>query len=858
MPSTAPIFRPSALAVALLFAGAASSVLAQDNPGDPGAGVPTGAPPAAISPVIPGSFNYQNAPVNSILDTYEQLSGMHLVRDANLAGVPPVSLNATGLSKPEMLKLIRAVLILNGISIQPIDAKTEKVVTVGTNKNPRSEGLTIYTRLSDLPDTDQVVTFYMPLNYINPQEAVGIFTQTAPVHTYGAYVPAPSAQGVVVTEEASVVRELAALKDLIDIPPAKVTTIFIQLERADSDKIADTLNKMLGLGPNGAPAANAGAGGQVLVPPTLGNSEPLSNEKNLISGPATIISDPRSNRLVITTRPVNLPFIQQVVAQLDQPDIFTIPQRHALRYVIASDILPALEAAIAQGKDEEDEVKKDQQAAQSSSQAKSGGGGASSPAPSANNNEGSSSGGTGSATAITPALTQPAENDVPTVVTVGKTRLMADNRSNSIIVFGSPDIVGRVFSMIDQLDQKPLQVYLRTVIGSLTLSEDKQFGVDLLQKFQKIGQGGLATSNLNSSAAGSTVAGPSTVGNNSFPNPATLGSNGAFAGNLLSATGFTIYGAIGSTLDAYVSALESTDRFKIISTPSVYTSNNKLAIIANGQQIPVPSNITSGFTGSTSSNGLTTTASVSYEDVLLQLDIIPLINAEKEVTLQVRQTNNTTNGSVSISGNSVPIIATQEINTEVTVKNKQTVVIGGLIRDTTERNAQGLPWLSDIPVLGYLFGAVDKAKKRDELIIMIQPTVVETEADQIAVDETQKQRTILGQEAVEAAEGAAASQPVAMPLSPGAIDTGNAGATLSVPSGEPGSPYNSKGIHYRNDTSAGSVTAPAPTAAPVSALTSPPTPPVAIPGQKPTASPDVQYGALPPVNPPKPTPTTAP
>jgi type II secretory pathway component GspD/PulD (secretin) len=227
------------------------------------------------------------------------------------------------------------------------------------------------------------------------------------------------------------------------------------------------------------------------------------------------------------------------------------------------------------------------------------------------------------------------------------------------------------------------------------------------------------------------------------------------------ATGLTLYGAIGSTLNAYVRALASTNRFKIISRPSVYTANNRLAVIASGSQVPVPSNITSGFTGSTTDNGLTTTASVAYENVLLKLEIIPLINANREVTLKIHQTNDTLGANNVISGNEVPTINTQEINTELTVPDKSTVVIGGLISDTTNRTTSGVPWLSDIPGLGYLFKDTNKTKERDELIIMIQPSVVDTEADQIAVNEVEKERTILGTEAATAAGGVSLAPPPA-------------------------------------------------------------------------------------------------
>jgi type II secretion system protein D len=659
--------------------------------------------------------SFQNTPVTSVLDVYEQLSGIHLIRDATLAGVPPISINATGLDRAATLRMIESALLLNGIAIVPLDARTAKVVAVTAARNPRSEGVRLYANAADLPQQDQVVSYYMALNYISPDEAKAIFDQQAPVHSYGSYVPAPSAQAIILTEDTSVLRQLIALKELIDVPPAQVKSEFIQLHRADAEKVADILNNLL-------------QAKQTPGLPGLQRQSPSAQE-SLISGSAEIIPDPRSNRLLIATRPANMALLTQLATELDQADDFITPQSRPLKYVLANDILPALEAALAEGKDELTEIKTPtaENAAQGTS---------AQPSTSATTGTGTASGATISA--ITAPLAAPAENNAPTVATIGKTRLLADNRSNSIIVFGTPDAVERVFNMIDQLDKKPLQVYLATVIGELTVSEGLEFGIDILQKFQHVGSGGLASSNLNTTTATTSSA---------VPEP----------GSLLSSTGFpifsglTLYGAIGSTIDAYVRALESTNRFKIVSRPSVYTTNNRLAVIASGSEVPIPGTTVSGFTGSTNTNDLVSSSSIQYQQVLLQLDIIPLINADKQVTLKIRQTNNTLGANTLISGNEIPSINTQEINTEVTVPDKSTIVIGGLISDTSKRTTGGVPWLSDIPVLGYLFKDTQKSKERDELIIMIQPTVVATDADQIAVNETEKQRTILGKEAEEAA-----------------------------------------------------------------------------------------------------------
>jgi general secretion pathway protein D len=686
-----------------------------------------------------GFSNFQNTPVTSILDNYEQISGKHLIRDVSLSGLPPITLNANGVGREEFLRLIEATLLLNGVAIVPVDDNTAKVVSIASNKNPRSEGVKLYANADAIPKDDEVVSYYMPLSYISPQEAVAIFTNQAPVHVYGAYIPAPTAQAVIVTENTGVVRELIALKELIDVPPARVTSEFVQLTRADAEKVADLLNKMLEPKKENQPQGAE----QVAVPPNVGNEAPMSNERDLLSGPAEIVADPRSNRILIVTRPVNLPFLRQMIGELDRPDSFMEPQRRSLKYVLAQDILPALAGSLAQGKDEEDEAKAAASSAPSNSSNSNPVQGASTPTSNnstlQNGNGGQQTGGSEEQ-----ALTDPTQNNVPTIVTIGKTRLLADNRSNSIIVFGTPDVVARVNDMIDQLDRKPLQVYLATVIGQLTVGQGMEFGIDILQKFQQASSYGAATGLINT-AAGTSAAG--------VPEPSAVTSAAGFP----LASGLTIYGAIGNTVNAYVRALETTNRFKIISRPSVYTTNNKAALIASGSQIPVPASTTSGFTGS--SSDLVTTSSISYENVLLQLSIIPVINANHQITLRIRQSNDSVGGQQTISGNSIPIIDTQKLDTEVTVPDKSTIVIGGLISDSTERDSSGLPFLSDIPLLGYLFSDTKKNKNRTELIIMIQPTVVDTEADQVVVNEAEKARTILGKEAEEA--GTPPAPPVA-------------------------------------------------------------------------------------------------
>ena len=165
-----------------------------------------------------------------------------------------------------------------------------------------------------------------------------------------------------------------------------------------------------------------------------------------------------------------------------------------------------------------------------------------------------------------------------------------------------------------------------------------------------------------------------------------------------------------------------------------------------------------------------------------------------------------------------------------------------------------MPFLSDIPLLGYLFSDTTKDKERDELIIMIQPTVIETDADQLAANEAEKQRTILGREAVEAANGA-----------PGELPKDNVSEYRTTTSQEiaPAPQIDTKSVTIRayNSKSGTSIhttttTTNTITRVPTSVMTplGPTTPTGPVPALS-SPAPDVGNGKMPAVNPPSPTPS---
>ena len=159
-------------------------------------------------------------------------------------------------------------------------------------------------------------------------------------------------------------------------------------------------------------------------------------------------------------------------------------------------------------------------------------------------------------------------------------------------------------------------------------------------------------------------------------------------------TGTNLYIAAGNYLTTVVHLLESTGRFKVVSRPMVFTSNNKKAIIASGQEIPVPVSTLSNAGTTGINNGVAAVeSSIQFKKVALQLEVVPLINSEKEVSLDILQKIDSVvaGSSTNIGGNSVPTIATRYIRSTVSAPNGATIILGGLIQDNKGRRLQRNP-----------------------------------------------------------------------------------------------------------------------------------------------------------------------
>lgn len=604
----------------------------------------------------------------------------------------------------EAAELLRKAAVLEGFVFteHPDDPNLEVLtVTVGNPVRPGNVGVDVYNESSELPKEDVVITYVMTLNYIKPDQAVQIFQQViGQLGAYGSISAVPNASAVVITEKASLIKSLTQLKNTIDVPGSVQATRFIDVEHADAAEIAVVLNELISAQQTAQQTAGvqrvAGGGGDGAAPTGPGNAGAG------VSTPVQVVADTRTNRILAMGRPVDIVFVENLIREFDIPASQKTFLRRKLRFLTVSEFLPVAGDALTRaftGTGDGATVGGTQRGTQSSA----------SPNNSRNNSRNTnrnSLDGSGGAGANL-SLGDPDATSAPESLLIGRTLLVADNITNSVIVQGPPSALQIIDNLLDELDVKPEQVMISTVIGQLTLNDSTELGLNYLVDGKDVRGGG--------GGGGFSVIGPPDVAAGTFPafNPASI-----------AAGGLRVYGQVGD-LSGYLRALSTKTDFTVLSRPSIFTSNNQKGVISSGERIAIPTE------GGTSTGSFSSGTRIQYEAVVLKLEVIPLVNSDDEITMQIALLSDEQNGNQIIEGAgtnggdlTVPRISTREILTTATVPNNETIVLGGLIVGRTNKDKTGIPILSDIPLVGGLFSSNTQSEDRSELLVFIQPSLV--------------------------------------------------------------------------------------------------------------------------------------
>lgn len=327
----------------------------------------------------------------------------------------------------------------------------------------------------------------------------------------------------------------------------------------------------------------------------------------------------------------------------------------------------------------------------------------------------------------------------------GQTKIIADERSNSLLVFATRSDMEHIKEVISQLDVLLAQVLIESIIMDVDIGNQLQAGVSVVQNPKQFNNsnvtGGGGALNGGGSSFLSTLANLSSNSSSSFGLPT----------NALSG-GLSYFGSIGDTWDIAVQAAEQDNHANIIQRPRIQTSQAKPAQFFVGQTVPyVTSTYNNGYSGGYGGS------SYSQLSVGVELDVTPFINPDGLVVMDINQEIDEISGSTHIDGvGDIPNTVKRTLSSEIAVRNRDTVILGGFVRSNKSHVTSGVPLLKDIPLLGWLFRSTNNQKERSELLVMMRPTVLQTPA--IAAAQTIKEAQRLPGVSAAAAEDAAYTQ----------------------------------------------------------------------------------------------------
>lgn len=305
----------------------------------------------------------------------------------------------------------------------------------------------------------------------------------------------------------------------------------------------------------------------------------------------------------------------------------------------------------------------------------------------------------------------------------------ADEATNSLIITGSGDMLEGIQNVIERLDVPRKQVLVEAIIVEMVADNGKALGVDWMVASES---GGFGASNNSNSLAGLVASG----GFDDDKDDALAGLGTALSAATGGVWGGLNYDPEGTSFAALITALETTKDANILSTPSLMTLDNNEAEIVVGQEVPfVTGSYTS--TGNSGSNPGDPFQTIERENVGITLKVTPHVNDGGNITLEISQEVSGLVGSASDISDGPVVTNERKIQTKVVTGDRETIVLGGLMRDEVQESVSKIPILGDLPLVGRLFKNSSTDVRKTNLMVFIKPTVIGSSQTALEVSEEQ-------------------------------------------------------------------------------------------------------------------------
>lgn len=667
------------------------------------------------------ALNWDAAPVDLVLQTYGEQVGKTILKDPQVPNVNITLKSREGqkLSVDEYLEAIEVVLEMNGIHLEPYG---ESFIRALPRREVRKEGIPLFMdpAAAELDRNPGVVVSVMinfkNISYEEAQKALEGFKSNS-----GILLCFERTNSILVTDTKHNISRMMEIAKSIDVATPVTENVFVrQIQNANAADIQKALQtivedsqKELEKAGKGVQNATSNSSSSSSTGRNLLNrnkkdesASQVSNEslimnvsdadRGMIRGKVLILSDERSNKLIIVTSKANMDFFDNVISQLDvetTPDVKVEVIR--LKYADAEDVADMINDLIGNT---------------SSSSSKNN-----------NQNQNAKAGTSGNLSTKTtkPVANNSASNGESKAgeLTKENVTVLADKRINGLVIMARAVDMPILHQIINAMDIKLAQVLIETVIVEVALEDEIKTGIDWLKTVENNGQG-------LSGGGGDKLL---------IDKVKNIKVTDAIQGTPQGSAGIGYFAHIKDlNLSAIITASKTDNKSKYLASPVIMTVDNKEAVIdatTKRKFISSWQTTSSSYSGS----GMPTPAYES-EDIGIKVKVKPKINPNGTVMLEVEEEYTQVNSKQSMlvptdktyENKDVDIPTIRKMSSDVILEHKQTIVFGGLIENKIILMDAGIPILKDIPYVGrYLFGKTEDKEVRTELLVFMTPYVLD-------------------------------------------------------------------------------------------------------------------------------------
>ncbi|MBV8362250.1 MAG: type II secretion system secretin GspD [Deltaproteobacteria bacterium] len=772
----------------------ANDASAPDSTGSPAVAASADGPttvangPRAVGDQDLITMNFQNVDLPVLAKFISEITGKNFVLDENVRGRVSI-ISPTRVTPEQAYSIFQSVLQVKGFTT--VQAGT--IIKIIPSRDVRQSAELTQSQQPGTTQGDQYVTRMVKLRNT---DATSVMSVIQPMISHDGLVAAfPQDNTLIITDDAYNVQRLLRIVGSLDVQGVQQNVAVIPLKLAFADDLAQQIEKIMTAREN----TMHGIGGGQFIRPGMGVVAPSAQGANTNF---SIVADERTNSVVVLASPLEMRQIKDLIQRLDVHSPSETSRIHVyhLKYAPAGEMVDVLNGLLSGGGGPSSLSPTTGRNSLGrggsgstfgsgfgggfgtgfgSGSSSSFGGGLSS-FGGTNSSFGSSFGGSSTGSgfgggmggmggmsrggANTSGSTTASSNGGKGTIFENPVSVTADPATNSLVISAAPQDYETVHKVVEELDIPRVQVFVQAIIVEVSVGHSRDIGVAAFAP--QFGNGSvMGVGTLNFGALQNALGNP--LGLTGLGIGLSSGSNCTIPGALVGAATNAITAATSTANSinintntgnnsspitvpceiALMTALQQDTHSNVLSAPTLLTADNEEATIVVGQNLP--------FVGSaTATSALSGQIfnSVDRQNVGISLDFIPQVTEGDYIRLDVYEevsnvVPSTTNQGTNPLG---PTTTIRSASTSVLVQNHRTAVIGGLISTDVENQRQGIPFLSDIPVLGNLMSDTSRTAAKDNLLVFLTPHIIRTrdELQALALDERQKFIRSLGRKEV--------------------------------------------------------------------------------------------------------------